>query len=91
MKKKIIIGLVFQLVALLGYTQTVIVTGTIIDANDNSQLIGTHVFLKNTNETRTAVSDYEGAFQFENVANGIYLVNVINSKGSTVKKIEVSK
>ncbi len=76
MKKKIIIVLVVQLIAFLGYSQTGTVSGTIVDAYENSQLIGTHIFLKNTTAIQSTLSDNQGRFQFEKVSDGIYQLEV---------------
>ena len=76
MKKKIIIGFILQLISLLSYAQTVTVSGTIIDTNDNSPLIGTHIFLKNGANTQTTASDVDGVFEFKNVADGNYQLEV---------------
>ena len=76
MKKRIIIGFFLQLIGLISSAQTTTVSGFIVDAKDNSPLIGTHIFLKNNTTNQTTVSDYEGAFQFQNVINGIYQLKV---------------
>ena len=76
MKKRIIIGFFLQLIGLISSAQTTTVSGIILDAKDNSPLIGTHIFLKNNTTNQTTVSDYEGAFQFQNVINGIYQLEV---------------
>lgn len=76
MKKKIIIGLILQLIVLFSYAQTATVSGRIVDAADNAPLIGTHIFLKTTTKTQTTISDAAGAFRFDEVANGTYQLEV---------------
>lgn len=72
MKKKIFFGFVLQLIAWCGFAQTGTILGTIVDAKDNTPLIGAHVLLKNTAASPSTASDYEGEFQLENVPQGAY-------------------
>lgn len=76
MKKRIINGFILQLVVLFGYAQTATVSGVILDVKDNAPLIGTHIFLKNATDSQTTISGFDGAFQLENVANGMYQLEV---------------
>ncbi|MEM1120249.1 MAG: TonB-dependent receptor [Bacteroidota bacterium] len=76
MIKKITTVLTLQLIGLLAYAQTVNVSGIILDATDNTPLVGTHVFLKNANDIQTAISDEEGHFVFEKVTKGTYQLDI---------------
>jgi hypothetical protein len=76
MKKKIIIGLILQFIVLFSYAQTATVSGKIVDAANDTPLIGTHIFLKTTTNTQTTISDAAGAFQFDEVTNGTYQLEV---------------
>jgi len=74
--KRLLVGLVLQLLGLLAFSQSNQVTGVIVSANDNSPLIGTHIYLKNSDGSRNTTSDFIGKFQFKNVENGQYILEV---------------
>lgn len=76
MKKKIIIGFILQIIGVFAYAQTATVSGIIVDEKGNMPLIGTHVFLKNATDNRTTISDLDGTFKFENVADGNYKLEI---------------
>jgi hypothetical protein len=72
MIKKIAAGIVLQLIAYVSIAQTATIRGTVSDIADNAPLIGAHVVLKNATESRNTITDTEGRFQFEKVAEGTY-------------------
>lgn len=87
MKEKIILGFILQLVGLLSYAQTVSVSGIAVDANDNTPLIGTHIFLKNATHNQTTISDFKGNFEFKNVADGTYDLEISYIGYQTFSKV----
>ena len=76
MKKKLVFSLILQLFALFAMAQTGSISGIVLDKNEKEPLVGTHIFLKNNQESRTAVSDFNGTFQFKNVKEGIYQLEI---------------
>ena len=76
MKKKLVFSLILQLFALFAMAQTGSISGVVLDKNEKEPLVGTHIFLKNNQESRTVVSDINGVFQFKNVKEGIYQLEI---------------
>lgn len=72
MKNKILLGFVFQLVWMLGFTQSTSLSGVILDQSDDTPLIGTHVMLINDQSQYSAITDPEGSFRFEGISAGFY-------------------
>ncbi len=69
------------------------VSGTVIDRKENIALISAFVVLKNssTSSKKSAISDNQGAFQFENIEKGNYLLEISYIGYYTYKKnIEVT-
>lgn len=77
MRKFIPLFLAFVLMALASNSQTV--TGSIMDSGDRSPVSNATVKLLKTDSTSTSfmtVSDAKGVFNFRNVSNGNYIVEV---------------
>ncbi len=58
--------------------QTYIIVGTVVDANENEPLVSAFIVLKNNTTARkkTAISDANGVYRFENVESGDYTLEV---------------
>lgn len=68
-------------------------SGSVIDENENVPLISAFVVLKNidTGSRKSAVSDNQGAFYFENISSGKYLLEVSYLGYQTISKdIEIA-
>jgi hypothetical protein len=70
--------LIVQLLAVVAYGQGYQITGSLADAKNKEALIGAHVHLSNivSGAAQTAATDIEGAFQFSNLPDGKYLLDI---------------
>lgn len=73
MKKNYLLVLLF-LVTVLGYAQKAIISGKVLDADDQLPLPGAMIVIVGNNKYTT--SDYNGHFELLNVASGTYQVQL---------------
>ncbi|MEJ8756719.1 TonB-dependent receptor [Pontibacter sp. H259] len=76
--KKVLLTLVLIFAIVGAYAQNALITGSIQSAQDKSALPGASVLLVNsaTSATVASITDAEGRFRFERVANGDYTLKV---------------
>ena len=72
--KKSYLVLVFLFLALLGHAQKGVVSGKILDSDDNMPLPGAMIQLVGMN--KYTISDFNGRYEFLNVAEGSYTAKV---------------
>ena len=86
--KNMLLVVAFTLLWAVGMAQTGMISGTVTDANTNETLIGATVALQGT--TNGAITDFDGNFRIEKVANGAYnLVISYISYDSQIIRVEV--
>ncbi len=87
--KNILLVMTVLLFSMAGIAQTGVISGTVTDANTKETLIGATVLLQGT--TNGAITDFDGNFRIEKVANGAYnLVISYISYDSQIIRAEVS-
>jgi len=88
--KNILPVMLFLLLSISGIAQTGVISGNISDVNTKETLIGATVVLQGT--TTGAITDFDGNFKIEKVANGTYnLVISYISYDNQIVRVTVSE
>ena len=73
----------------IAYSQGIKISGTLLDADDNSALFGVNVILMNSLDTvkhTGAIADYDGNFAINNVQDGNYILKISFLGYATIRK-----
>ncbi|WP_236970304.1 outer membrane beta-barrel protein [Membranihabitans marinus] len=91
MKKILLFGMFFQLMAMTVMAQTSTLVGQLVDADDQSGLIGAHIVLKSDAYLGSGISDQDGSFRIEGLKEGGYEMQISYIGYETIYKDVVIK